>query len=178
MPEKNSLKKIVFVLSVITLGLLAGVAIMSFLLVQKQNELRETEQGSAQNTQNELLVSRYQTLLKKTETDRQKLETYMVRGDADTAALLGTIEMLAEQQGIPVTENVAVEKVASTTRALLVTLETKGEYQKVMSFLESLQSLPHEIAFRDVALRRSSEIAEKSALWTLSAALLVKSFEP
>ena len=178
MGERSSLQKIVFILTGITLLLLVGAGFMLMLLSVKHNEFSQKEVTVSNQAENEITRVQYKTLLEETKGDRDTLAGYVIVGDAGTARLLANIESLATTQTLLVTESVNLEKVSSTTQALAVTVETEGGFQKVMAFLKSLESLPHEILFRDVVLQRSSELPQQDAEWSLSVAFTVTSFKP
>jgi hypothetical protein len=177
MGEHSSLQKIVIILSGATLVLLVGVGYMVWLLTAKQNESSQTHNNSSSQKNSELVRAQYKTLLEKTKEDRQKLSSFVVVGDAGTAQLLEKIETLGTTHGLVISQGVSLEKVSSSTRALVVTIETKGAFQKVIALLASLEALPHELVFRNVALRRTSEIVKTGADWSLNVAFTIKSFQ-
>ena len=178
MEERSSLQKIVFILSGITLLLLVGVGSLSWLLSAKHKEFSQMEVTVSNQAENEIVRAQYKTLLEKTKEGRDTLAGYIVVGDAGTARLLANIENLATTQTLLVTESINLEKVSSTTQALAVIVETKGGFQKVMTFLKLLEALPHEILFREVALQRSSELPQNDAGWSLKVAFTIRSFRP
>ena len=185
MKVNKKTKQILAIAILLTLILFLANFFLFFYLTKMQKDLQEIKKVLAEkDTKIGNLVALKNNIVE-TQEEREKIDSYFIKGEEETALLLEELEALSEHLNLALTIDLEtggrVFKEGGETRKILtISIETQGTFQKLVQLLFLVENLPYKISLSQVALerRRESDTKDKIPEWTLSLKFDIVSYLP
>lgn len=143
----NSLKKNYTVLIIVILldvGAIGAYYTLYGRIINLNREIASTTTAIQSFERKEETFASLKTIVKDTEDERAKLESYFVAND-DTASFIEKVEGLAHSKGLEFT----VASISAAAGTLNLQIEATGMWSDLMNFYTLLERMPYQTSFGD-----------------------------
>ena len=113
-------------------------------------------------------LSSLRTVVKDTESNRQKLSSFLLPNDSEIS-FVGQVEVMAQNDGLDIKTN-SINSVAGSidkTKTLQIQVTTTGTWTNILYFMNQIENLPYNIHINNFSFAKQSAVVKASgSSWT------------
>lgn len=154
------------VIALVFMGSMIGLYIwMDTLVVSEGIALEKQAETISSQEEFSSQFRQLQSMVSETESEREKLETYILADDADTITLLTEIDAIAKQQNVILeTNQLSVDETKGAFNTLNLSYTLEGTEEALMNMLRIFETLPYHGSIIKVSIDRKASGASPGSI--------------